>query len=171
MDALGKLNEESKCRVSFACDHHFSNPDAVLLCSGSGFCNDSDICISNQMKKFAVGLGVDSSCIVTDTKSKDTVGDAFFTKVNVVAKQAWKNLLIVTTDYHVDRAEKIFNFIYGPSYTIKVIGCSVQSNRTEALEKKSMNDFTQTFKGVKPGDDQAIEKRLISRHPFYLTTK
>jgi hypothetical protein len=78
------------------------------------------------------------------------------------------NLLIVTSDYHVSRAHKIFSYIYGEEYIVKVIGVKT-NKKMELLERedKSLNVFYKTFNGIKSGDDDLIYKRLSADHPYY----
>lgn len=167
MDADGNLNYDSISRVNQSVKSYFLNPSTYLITCGWNYRNDTSLCIGNVMRDYAIKLGIPSNKILTELNSRDTVGDAFFTKQNVVIARNWKNLLVVTSDYHVKRTSIIFNFIYGSNYKIDVIGA--QSRKSDALssEIKSLASFRKTFQDLKSGDDSKISKRISENHPFY----
>jgi vancomycin permeability regulator SanA len=168
MDALGNLNKESKSRVRLAAELMSRHSNAILISSGGNNKMGIDTCIGNQIAAYAIQLGVPSNKIITDTLSQDTVGDALFTKINMVLNKNWKNILVVTSDYHVNRSQVIFDFIYGPQYTIEVVGCTTEIQKERApLESKSLNQFTSTFSNIASGDHENILKRLLTDHPYY----
>lgn len=168
MDKEGNLNLESEARVKLACDAYFKAPSTPLITCGWDYRKDSKIFIADVFKKYAVDLGVPEENITAELNSRDTVGDAFFTKLNIVKHKPWKNLLVVTSDYHVDRTSIIFNFIYGDQYNIKVIGSPApNSNEKQANEQKSIDAFKHTFENIQAGDDAKIYEGLSTKHPFY----
>ncbi len=168
MDKEGSLNLESIARIKLACDSYFNTPSTSLITPGWNYRKDSKLFIGDVMKNYAVSLGVPSNNITAELNSRDTVGDAFFTKLNILKNNDWKNLLIVTSDYHVYRTSEIFKFIYGVQYEIKVIGCSsFDSLEKQASEKISIDAFKRTFENIESGDDIKIYERLSTQHPFY----
>jgi vancomycin permeability regulator SanA len=168
MDKEGNLNLESTSRVKLASDSYSNNSSTTLITCGWNYRKDSKLFIGDVMKEFAVKLGVPSEKIITELNSRDTVGDAFFTKHNILTNRKWKNILVVTSDYHVDRTLSIFKFIYGYEYTIEVIGSSgSDSLEKKESEKKSLEAFEQTFKNIREGNDIEIYEKLSTLHPFY----
>lgn len=168
MDHEGNLNVESVARIKLASELFFDRPSTTLITCGWNYRKDSKLFIGEVMKDYAVKLGVPSEKIIAELNSRDTVGDAFFTKFNIVKNRGWKNLLVVTSDYHVNRTSTIFNFIYGAEYTIKVIGApGFDSHDKQLSENKSLEAFHQTFQNVTAGDDVKIYERLSTQHPFY----
>jgi uncharacterized SAM-binding protein YcdF (DUF218 family) len=167
MDIEGNLNAESLARITLGCDQYFKRPVTMITC-GWDYRKDSPLFIGAVLKDYAVKLGVPADKILAELNSRDTVGDAFFTKNSYVKSRGWKNLLVVTTDYHVNRTSRIFNFIYGPDYVIEVIGAPGFDNADKQhAERKSLEAFERTFENVSAGDDRAIYARLSTRHPFY----
>ncbi len=77
-----------------------------------------------------------------------------------------ENILVMTSDYHVDRTLSIFKFIYGYEYNIEVIGSSgCNSLEKQESEKKSLEAFEQTFKNIIEGNDvQIYEKPSTLQH-------
>ena len=168
MDKEGNLNDETISRINLAYKLFLCNKSSYLITCGWDYRIDSSLFIGNVMKEFALKLGVPDKKIISEINSRDTVGDAFFTKHNIIKKRGWKNLLVVTSNYHVDRTLKIFKFIYGVDYNFKVFGAKgFDSYKKLITEKKSIKSFKETFKNINEGDDINIFKNLIHKHPYY----
>lgn len=169
MDHLGNLNQESRARVESAARVIHEGKAPLLVTCGWAYRSDSDICIADAMKDYAVRtLRIEPSAIVAERWPRDTVGDAVFTKRNLAALRRWSHVLLVTSDYHLQRACIVFSFVYGPSIQVEGIGvtCAVteQQKRSEA---QSLAAFHNTFLSIAAGDDVAIFERLQTKHPFY----
>ena len=91
-----------------------------------------------------------------------------FIKRNILRARGWKKLLLVTSDYHVARAKRIFSFILGPAYGLEVVGAKTDAEGKQAAEEKSLKAFESSFAGVSPSsDDAAIWAKLAISHPYY----
>lgn len=168
MDIEGNLNPESVSRIELACNTYFNHPSATLITCGWDYRKDCSLLIAEVMKEYAVRLGVPAKKILTEIHSRDTVGDAFFIKINIAEPLHWKQIVVVTSDYHAARTERIFKFIYGPDYTINVIGAKVSDAVEKHLsEQASAAAFNLTFEHITEGDTRGIYERLSTRHPFY----
>jgi uncharacterized SAM-binding protein YcdF (DUF218 family) len=169
MDENGLLNSESKARANKAVEiFNERNISHVVTC-GWAYRNDSEIKIADAFKSYIVNsLGVNPIKVITELNSRDTVGDAYFTKINIALSLNWKNLCVVTSDYHVKRTQEIFSFIYGNDFSIEVFGANVaQDISILSNELASIDAFRDTFLGVSIGNNIEILKRLRERHPFY----
>ena len=167
MDTYGNLNHDSLSRLNQSVKSYFLNPSSHLITCGWNYRKDTSLCIGNVMRDYAINLGIPSDKIITELNSRDTVGDAFFTKQNALIARGWKNLLVVTSDYHVKRTSIVFKFIYGSGYTIDVIGSDSQKDNNIFSETKSLKSFKKTFRGLNSGDDCKIYERMLEKHPFY----
>ncbi|MDA7918415.1 YdcF family protein [Mariniblastus sp.] len=169
MSKDGKLNEESTNRMELAIDRFVRNDAPYLITCGWDYRADSAIAIADAMSQFAIESGkVPPASIILANQSRDTVGDAIFSKQIIQSKSGWTRLLIVTSDYHVARTLEIFNFIYSEQYDIEVIGATTAAaNEQVNSESSSLVAFRKTFAGVVCGDDESIYKRLCKDHPFY----
>lgn len=169
MDAQGNLNEESRERVRTAVQALKARATSMLVTCGWAYRGDSDLCIADAMADYAVEeFGVDKDRVLRDYDSRDTVGDAVFTKRNFAARLGWSNILVVTTNYHTSRSAEIFSFVYGPEYHLEVRGSpSITAPEVALSEAKSLEAFRSTFLGVNAGDDAAIFERIRTAHPFY----
>jgi uncharacterized SAM-binding protein YcdF (DUF218 family) len=169
MDKKGLLNFESIARANKAVEilNELETPNIVTC--GWAYRKDSDIKIADAFKSYITNtLGVNPNKVITELNSRDTVGDAYFTKINLALILNWKRLFVVTSDYHVERTQEIFNFIYGNNFLVEVFGASIiYDNSILSRELASTEAFRKTFTGISMGDDIKILERLRERHPFY----
>lgn len=169
MDQQGNLNEESRARIDTAVSA-FKNKDArFIVTTGWAYRDDSPIVVAEAMRKHVVEqFGIPYEAVIADMEARDTVGDAVFTKRNLAIPRGWFKLLVVTSQYHVERTKEIFSFIYGPRYDIQVRGApSLDTEGLRQSEQRSIEAFRSTFQNIVPGDDTAIYHRLCENHPFY----
>ncbi|GAB3459654.1 hypothetical protein GCM10027321_17890 [Massilia terrae] len=169
MDENGVLNKESAARAAKAVELFRATGSDFIVTCGWPYRSDSSLPIALAFRDHLLkNYDTPSSAIITETNSRDTVGDAWFTKVNVAVPRGFRSLHVVTSEYHVTRTAEIFNTIYGPGFQITVHGANVTDDAAiRENEARSLQAFRDTFKGVTPGDDQAILDRLREQHPFY----
>lgn len=169
MDNEGVLNDESAARAAKAVQILAATRSSCLVTCGWPYREDSDLPIAEAFRDHILAnFQVPPNAIVMEQNSRDTVGDAWFTKVNVAVPRGLTDLHVVTSTYHVPRTAEIFAFIYGPRYRINVIGALVPENDIiKENELRSTDAFRETFANVTAGDDKAILARLRERHPFY----
>lgn len=169
MDKNGFLNFESKSRAAKAVEIFNEYEISYIVTCGWAYRSDSNIKIAEAFKTYLVDeMGVNPGKVITEVNSRDTVGDAFFTKVNHASRLNWRSVCVVTSNYHVARTNEIFNFIYGDDYSVEVVGTPIDYDEsTLNHEIASMDAFKKTFTGVTMGSNAEILERLRERHPFY----
>ena len=168
MDRYGRLNDESLNRLNYAQQQFINKRSNTIITCGWDYRKDSDLVIADVFKDYFLKNGIPKKNIVTEINSRDTVGDAIFSKINIVKNSNCKSILVVTSYYHVERTKMIFDFIYGANYSIKVEASDdISSDTLTEKEKKSINVFKTTFKGVEVGNDMKIYERIRAQHPFY----
>ena len=173
MDEHGALNAESRGRASIAKKIFYDFNANYIITLGWDYRNDCRFCIGNQMKLYLEHqLQIHHQFIISETRSKDTVGDAIYCKLaldNLGIKP--NDILIATSDYHLPRSLSIFRFIYGDSINITSPlshKTSLQYRRSRELsEFDSINAFQKTFNAIQPGDFKAIYHRFLTKHPYY----
>ncbi len=125
---------------------------------------------TEDVKKYVIKKGISEENIVLQSKSKDTVGEAFFTKKFLFSK-GWKSVFVVSSDYHLlYRAALIFDFILGKGYNVEYLYSKsdrLKDSATIIDQIESLKAFFITFEEVEPGDDLAIEKRIFEKHKLY----
>lgn len=169
MDAQGNLNPESTARANMAAEIFKKLAIPKIVTCGWDYRNDSSIRIGEAFKEYLItNFQINEEKILVEGNSRDTVGDAFFTKINFALPLTWKNILVITSSYHVRRTQEIFNFIYGNNFLIKVCGAKVDQNDS-ILENEllSTQSFRDTFLEVSAGNDVQILSRLREAHPYY----
>ena len=170
MDGESNLNLESKNRANLAFEiWNQQNCIPKLITMGWAYRNDTNVPISKSMANYLVNkLNVPKEQILSDVLSRDTVGDAFFSRYNFEKIFLNKKLIIITSDYHENRAHSIFKFIYGENYKIhfNVIETDLKKSK-QKNETDSLNKFNKTFNGVKSGDMNKIQNILLQNHPLY----
>lgn len=169
MDKHGSLNLESKLRAERAVEVYKISKASTFVTSGWNYRIDSDICIADAMRDYiSKSFGISLGSIIAEYSARDTVGDAFFSKINLAVALNWEKIIVVTSNYHAERTRKIFEFIYGDSFSIEVIPVDVVFSAEQvAGEIESFRAFEKTFEGVEKGDTLQIYNRLLERHPFY----
>lgn len=168
----GELSFESKKRVEAGvslCKQGFSGK---LLMSGGFTVDNLKKSESSEMKKHAINLGVKAKDIFVEEESLDTLGNAVFSK-RIVKKNCFKNLLLVTSDYHLERSLFIFHYVFGSGFNILGFDVPTGFIRKFIQQKKNKERAylleTQTFfSGIKIGNDNAILKRMKELHPYYI---
>lgn len=171
MNRLGALNEESKGRCKVASKLFRKHNYNRILVPGWAYRGDSQITISSRMKHYLINkCHLNQSTIFEEPRSRDTVGDAVFCRLSLNQYfDQITDLTIVTSDYHVNRAIKIFKFVFGN----KVLVNNLDSFYTDRMplisstEIASLEKFEKTFSGIVSGDLKSILERLLSHHPLY----
>lgn len=169
MTKTGELNHESTLRLDLAINAFHNNDVPFIVTCGWDYRADSSITIADAMKAYAINEGgVPVESILTEINSRDTVGDAVFSKKHIIKLRGWRKLLVATSDYHVVRSTEIFKFIYGDNYSIRTIGARTDASADQIqTEERSLTAFRETFDKIKSGDDVAIFNRLCKKHPYY----
>lgn len=169
MNGDGSLNLESELRAKKAVETYNQLNAQFLVTCGWNYRNDQNLTIAEAFKNYITSnSSIPPNNILMETLSKDTVGDAYFTKVRLAIPKKWVDICVVTSNYHMERTREIFNMIYGENYKIDFVGTDVPNN-TKMLESEliSLNAFRSTFLGVARGDDVEILSRLKKNHPYY----
>ena len=170
MDGESNLNLESKNRANLAFEiWNQQNCIPKLITMGWAYRNDTNVPISKSMANYLVNkLNVPKEQILSDVLSRDTVGDAFFSRYNFEKFFLKKKIIIITSDYHEKRAHSIFKFIYGENYKIhfSVIETDLKKSKQKD-ETDSLDQFSNTFNGIKSGDMNKIQNILLQNHSLY----
>lgn len=165
----GVLNKESAARADLAADITAKFNIPYIVTCGWAYRSDSVIVIADAFKDYLQQVrGVGQESIIVEPRSRDTVGDAVFTRLNIAVEMKLRTICVVTSSYHVERAGEIFRFVYGDDFLINVEGADVEfDERVIAREASSLNAFRDTFAGIETGAIDEIVLRLRERHPFY----
>lgn len=167
------LEIESKERAKLAINKFSTNKYDCLITIGWAYRDDCTLSIAEAMKKYILENSfIDESSIIPLTQSRDTVGDAYYCLdwLHNIHKNNITELHIVTSDYHVNRASKIFNSIFNNSISIQVFGVSTVASIEPSIvqhEHQSLKAFYETFMDVDFSCKSKIFRTIAEKHPFY----
>ncbi len=124
------------------------------------------------MAAYARELGVPSTALLEETRSMDTLGNAYFTKVDVCRPHGWCHLLIVASDEHMERVRSIFTKVFGRGYALQFVESDrvldVDAHRrAQANEALLVRDLMPRLDQIHDGDDVAIRDLLLQTIPAY----
>ena len=146
--------------------------DQVIVCGGftysKYFPSESEI-----MRHYLIRRRINPRMIILEDWSNNTIGNFIFTKTKILEPRGWKDVTIITNNIYVPRAKYIESKIFGKDYTVNFIGCknNMRPNFrrwTMVSEKFWLNVcYPPFFKGINPGNDGKILKRLEQKDDYY----
>ena len=167
------LPEEARMRVRKGVELFRRGGYACLLMSGKYPARMSSIPLKTEamaMKDFASKLGVPRSKILVEERSRDTIGNAYFSRLLLRQKGKGK-ITVITSGYHVKRARFIFHKVYG-KHNVRLIGVDAnypvrKMARTRIAEDCSLKLAKDFFKGVRDQDLVSIGRLICTEHSAY----
>ena len=166
MTKEGVLNSESRARADKAINYFNQGISKSIITLGWDYRIDSSIKIATAVKNYLLDNQVHSSSIIENHLSRDTVGDAFFTKLEM-AKKNFKKALIITSDYHLNRTKKIFAKFFNNNFQLYYDVClGFETDESKKSEKHSLWKFNETFPKAFYTNKE-IYKKLTNEHPYY----
>ena len=165
-----ELGKESVARADLAIKMFSCNEFDKLVTLGWDYRVDCDTPIADVVSDYIIkNSAIEKASIVAIKDSRDTVGDAFYC-LDFFRASTIKKIVVVTSDYHVDRTRFIFNHVFNKAVLIEVYGVNTTANLDSEIllhEQQSLDSFCQTFKGVNFSVRREIFSALSERHPFY----
>jgi len=142
-----------------------------ILVTGGKVQKDLSISEASIMKDYLIKHGVAANKILIETDSKDTIGNALFSKV-LVQKRNWNKIILITSDYHISRSLRIFDHIFGNDF--EFIGVESNGNTFPFFESiretaASLYDMYYLFyipKGINVKNKKNI-REILNKHFKY----
>ncbi|MBN1581040.1 MAG: YdcF family protein, partial [Anaerolineae bacterium] len=110
------------------------------------------------------------ACIFYENQSVDTIGNAWFVKKDCLEPLGIRSCIVVTSDYHIERARTIFEWVLGPEYTV---ACAEAPSHLSDRERARRNHFeqiltdhlkTRLVSAIPAGDDEKIQQFMEGEH-------
>lgn len=163
-----QMSEELIGRVDVAVDL-FNRKVVNLLIFSGGCVGDETVAEATVMKKYAEEKGVPSKGIITETQSKDTIGNAYFTRLLVGELSSIGTIRVITSCYHMKRAAFAFAKCFGNRFKLDFRSCSPFPCDTDCIEheRTSLALARNFFDGLEDGKLSIIGGRLINSHLLY----
>jgi uncharacterized SAM-binding protein YcdF (DUF218 family) len=165
LDREGRLNEESTKRLAKGAELYLAGGYRHIILPGGNERLEGDVPIAEMMADYLhKTYGIATKELKTETRSRDTVGDAYFAGEGL---QPGSVLTVVTSSYHVKRAQYIFEFFLSEVAKIKTVGVEVQApDHVKENESKSLAQFRKHFPTRGLTREESFEI-LCTRHPLY----
>ena len=165
-----ELGEESVARANMAIKMFPCDQYDKLVTLGWDYRADCDVPIAEVVSDYILkNSEINKSSVIAIRESRDTVGDAIYC-LDYFRSSKLKKIVVVTSDYHVERTKFIFNSVFNNAVSIEVYGVETKANldsETLVHEKQSLDAFCQTFDGIDFSSRHEIFSNLSERHPFY----
>jgi len=169
MDIEGNLDLESSLRAEKAADIYALNNKAKIITCGWDYIKNCDIKICDAMANYLCKYrNIPNEFIIKEYKSRDTVGDAVFTRRDIIQKKYFKKIAVVTSSYHIKRTKEIFEFVYDDFFILDFYDSEYELNKKIIdSENQSLQKFRKTFLDLKRGDIKNIYLNLLQKHSLY----
>ncbi|CAN5850271.1 hypothetical protein BH23GEM6_BH23GEM6_27460 [soil metagenome] len=170
----GELPPVSRTRVRRAVELFEQGVAPRLILSGRCGLSDVDPPITEAaaMAAYAWNLGVPSPAILLEEESRDTLGNAFFTRERHLVPNGWRTVRVVTSDFHLSRAAWVFRKVLGNAYDFSFAsaasGLSPQNLIFRALEECKISIFlNEWLETLQEGDQEGFSRLMTHEHPGY----
>ena len=171
IDSAGSLNPDAENSVRLALDSLSENPESCLIMTGSVSYKATfrpSISEAQAMKDYAVSLGVTQDKIFVETESKDTLGNFYFTKLNLLIPLGIRDITIIRGPNQSDeRIGYLATKVLGDEYTFKIVRPDIERPLERSREKKSISLAKQWLDPIENGNMSSIYKLMRERHPGY----
>ncbi len=160
------LTRTAKQRVEKALSLYEQGVAGKLVLSGSHpFYQERKGCSEAEaMASFLQSKGVPREALILEECSTHTLENAFFTK-KLIEKLGVKKVILVTSDFHAERALYLFSKAFGDSYELRVE--AAPSNLAEealrkvrAKEERKLAFAKQLLREIPNGDEEAVLKAI-----------
>lgn len=159
-----------RARVQKAAElyHDGMTPQLIM----SGCCSDKldiqpAINEAMAMRDAAVELDVPASAILLEEEAVDTLGNFYFSKVNILMPCSWYNVGFVSTPWHVYRASWLASIVLGPDFEVSGYPSGqptgwdeVKIANSEAYNKQLLGQAQEQLVDIRPGEHEAITPYL-----------
>ncbi len=160
LDEAIKLNKNLDCRI--------------LVSGGYSFLYEKvkpPFTEAHKMEQYLLEKGIPQNKILKEELSKDTIGNAYYCKKYTFIPNKEKEVIIITSDFQVERVKYIFNKIFGSEYKIKIIGIqsSLPEIEKEAVWQRQKDLLLKTqalLSNMKEGDHNFLKDRIY-KFKFY----
>ncbi len=170
VDAKGNLSEDAINSVRLGVEA-LEDSSTCLIMSGDVSYKATfkpSISEAQAMKDYVVSLGIGINRVFVETESKDSLGNLFFTKQNLLIPLGITSLSIVRgPNQSSKRIDYLATKILGGKYNFKIIEPPVERPAEQEREQKSLKLAKEWLDSIPNGDMGAIYDLMRRKHPGY----
>lgn len=170
----GSLPDVARTRMDRAVELFESGVAPRLILSGRCGLGGAEPAVTEAaaMAAYAAGFGIPRGALLLEEESRDTLGNAYFTRARFLEPNGWTSIRVVTSDFHLSRAAWVFRKIMGPGYDVSFVSAPAGFTPRElidrALEECKITIFlNEWLQAVTEADEHAIERLMRQEHPGY----
>jgi len=164
------LSEETEARLKKAIELYSKDKLNKIIVSGD-YKDLFGISLGEAMEKYATQKGVKGEDIIKEEISLESVGQLLFCRAGILELNKWFNVLIISSDYHINRLKTLAKTIFDKKYNIDFLSANSKISpeklaKLKQDEEKSKELFLKTF-GNKPLGEEELIKILFEKHGQY----
>ncbi len=151
-DSRSRLYNILITRLDKAAELYHAGLAKKIVVTGGGRMKGAVGTEAEVMKRYLVSKGIKPGSIATEQKARNTIGNAFYTKLKIDAAGRQPSILVVTSDFHMPRSRLIFRKIFGKGRRIAFAESRVPDRKVfakaVAYERESLKDTKKYLDGV-----------------------
>lgn len=171
VDASGDLGPDAMNSVRLGINAFNDSEDGCLIMTGNVSYKATfkpSISEAQAMKDYALSLGVPENRVFVETESKDTLGNFFFTKQNLLLPLSITEITIVRgPNQSNERINYLAKKVLGDGYEFRLIEPDIERPNEQEREQKSLSMAKKWLNEIPDGDMESIYKLMREKHPGY----
>ncbi len=171
VDKKGNVSEEAERRLLKAKELHEEHQTPILLCGKHSFlCKENipPVTEARAMRSFLLKMGVNENQIHLEEDSKDTVGNAYYAKINYFIPNKETEAFVVTSDFHLERVRYVFQKVFGEEYGFQFISVPSPQKEERVIKRQEylLEKMRSMMGHIENGDHISIGENLYN-HEYY----
>ncbi|MEX0906847.1 MAG: YdcF family protein [Gemmatimonadota bacterium] len=133
---------------------------------------DPTVTEAAAMAAYATQRGLPEDAVMLEEHARDTLGNAYFVRRDILQPNDWRSIRVVTNDFHLSRAAWVFRKVLGPrfdfSFTSAPSGFSPDELIVRALDECRISVFLNEWLAtIDDGDELSVDAIMRHHHPVY----
>jgi uncharacterized SAM-binding protein YcdF (DUF218 family) len=167
----GSLPDDPKESVDIASHLYTSGRTPLIIFSGNLSYKADFIPPQSEadaMVKYAQEIGLPGECLLKESESKDTLGNAYFTKVHyLISRHLGRLSVILGPNHSLRRVKFIFDKVLGDQYDTTFFEHNANRDGETEREEKSLDILKEWLSKIPNGDHEAVHQVMLAKHPGY----
>ena len=150
----------------------YGEKEESILLSGKGK-DGFRITEAEAMSHYLIERNIPKNNILLECLSEDTIQNAYFSRTLHIDPLGIKQFTLVTSTFHMERSQHIFEWVFGSGYEINCIPSSDAEINPSGLEdririeKELLNFHLQSLCAINPGDLMQLHQFIFNKYSEY----